>query len=85
MRLPIRTHVILVLCTLAATFGLGQGWGMISSMREGTAGTTTMITGSFGILLLLISGAILARLFHSLGSGSSSLNAKRQHRDSTIE
>ena len=37
---------------------------MVSRIREGTAGPATIVVGSVGILLLLVSVILLMRLFH---------------------
>ena len=66
MRASWRTHVMLVVLTLAATFGLGQTWSLYSSLREGSASTSLMILGILGALVLLASGVTLSRLFYKL-------------------
>lgn len=66
MRTSRRTHVMLVVLTLAATFGLGQSWSLFSSLQAGSTSTPLMIFGSFGALVLLASGVTLGRLFYKL-------------------
>ena len=66
MRASWRTHVMLVVLTLTATYGLGQAWSLYSSLREGSTSASVLIFGCLGALILMVSGATLGRLFYKL-------------------
>lgn len=66
MKLPVRSHILFVVAVLAATFGVGQIWGLALALRSGAADSASVVAAGFGLLLVVTSGTVLGRFFYVL-------------------
>ena len=78
MRLSLRSHLIFVTGLLLATFGIGQIWGLATSLRGGSADLADIVTGGLGFLLVVVASIVLGRFMYVHVRLSRSLQEKTQ-------